>query len=99
TTDIYTPSLHDALPIFKLISATAGIAAITTDFTAPYLIIDKGAGTLSFSNDFAFSSGELIHTSGAVTAPATLTIGTGISTGAILDRKSTRLNSSHVKIS
>src|SRR5690606_8956026 len=80
----FTASAHRGTAGIKLISATAGIAAITTDFTAPYLIIDKGAGTLSFSNDFAFSSGELIHTSGAVTAPANLTIGTSISTAATL---------------
>ena len=75
---------HRGTAGIKLISATAGIATITIDFTAPYLIIDKGVGTLSFPNDFAFSSGELIHTSGAVTAPATLTIGTGISAAAAL---------------
>ena len=80
----FTASAHRGTAGIKLISATAGIAAITIDFTAPYLIIDKGAGTLSFSNDFAFSSGELIHTSGAVTAPTNLTIGTSISTAAFL---------------
>jgi len=80
----FNASAHRGTAGIKLMSAAAAVATITTDFTAPYLIIDKGAGTLSFPNNFAFSSGELIHTSGAVTAPATLTIGTGISAAAIL---------------
>lgn len=80
----FNATSHRGTAGIKLMSAAAAVATITIDFTAPYLIIDKGAGTLSFPNNFAFSSGELIHTSGAVTAPTNLTIGTSLSATAIL---------------
>src|SRR5690606_41482463 len=73
TTEIYTLSLHDALPI----SATAGRPAPR-----------RGAHTVQGRN----STGSCSSSSRCVGARNCLDCGA-------LDRKSTRLNSSHVKIS
>src|SRR5690606_41402819 len=74
TTDIYTLSLHDALPI----SITHGNARINfhvQGITAP------AAGGFRFDLEFPVDANQ------------------GFEVGWFIDRKSTRLNSSHVKIS
>src|SRR5690606_39586076 len=95
-TDIYTLSLHDALPIFhkshqKLITMTA--------------VQPEGRfGAMKIENDLLVSSfeekpegeGGWINGGFFVCQPEVLDY---IAGDHIIDRKSTRLNSSHVKIS
>src|SRR3712207_8769619 len=77
TTEIYTLSLHDALPIFR------GVGAIRTDELTP------GGGAQM--NGEKSAARALRTTGGAPWASPRPAM--------ILDRKSTRLNSSHANIS
>src|SRR5260221_11115605 len=83
TTEIYTLSLHDALPISKLI-ASRNDSSVGSTRTRSY--------TVNFT---PAASRELRTTFPVVSFPTT----GSITTSAFLDRKSTRLNSSHTVIS
>src|SRR5436305_9859911 len=72
TTEIYTLSLHDALPIFGLLAAGRGI----------HTIIAEAGGQDRLPTLFGLDSSRA-----------------GVETEERGDRKSTRLNSSHVRIS
>src|SRR3712207_9292133 len=86
TAEIYTLSLHDALPICKL---TAGAFATRSGLVAPVVPI----ATLSASS---VASGM----SSAATAPSDdFVVDDGLAILMLVDRKSTRLNSSHANIS
>src|SRR3712207_6890595 len=84
TTEIYTLSLHDALPIFA-VGAVVGAAVATTGRTDAAMA-RRSAATAGYRS--ASSSKSPISTSEAGTTP-----------GHSVDRKSTRLNSSHANIS
>src|SRR3712207_8863727 len=72
TTEIYTLSLHDALPIFDLCCGIAGPGRfVTRELGCRYLGIDYSASAIDIARGRARG----------------------------LDRKSTRLNSSHANIS
>src|SRR5205807_7822882 len=91
TTDIYTLSLHDALPISFSIAATApqGTQNISV----------SNAGTSS-DNSAAFEvtpAGTALPVNYHLTSASDL--GGGVALGLGEDRKSTRLNSSHLVIS
>src|SRR5690606_41692941 len=73
-TDIYTLSLHDALPIFAFVDLHKEITM-------------RGLALISL----------LLAAGAALAEPHTLTLSVG--SHELQDRKSTRLNSSHVKIS
>src|SRR5690606_40269295 len=83
TTEIYTLSLHDALPISVLVS-----------FTLNILLRELGAADLSGAGA-AF--GAVTQVGPMVTV--LIVAGAGATAMCAEDRKSTRLNSSHVKIS
>src|SRR5690606_42126639 len=86
TTYIYTLSLHDALPIFE---DGSYIRLKTVSFS--YSLPKKWIGALSLKNVILSATAQNLHTwtnySGMDPEVSTQ------------DRKSTRLNSSHVKIS
>src|SRR5690606_40386400 len=92
TTAIYTLSLHDALPIWWITSAlesNVGLNAISQYTFTKNSKLPQGLGTGSlYTNNvespLEVSNGMLQYNPSAVWK---------------LDRKSTRLNSSHVKIS
>src|SRR5436309_8720344 len=73
TTEIYTLSLHDALPIFR--SPAAPVIARFVKLAAPVPVVV------------------------AVSVPPSVPPPVAIAAVTVTDRKSTRLNSSHVKIS
>src|SRR5690606_41170307 len=83
TTLIYTLSLHDALPIFIKIAAAVGIGMLAQIFGNPIPIPLLEGKTGSQTVAHHRQIDGALHTSEVVVA----------------DRKSTRLNSSHVKIS
>src|SRR5690606_41852206 len=85
TTEIYTLSLHDALPI--LANSSIGVLTIL------YNII------LISSNNLYFSSIKLLLSIFHVIINSQSGISPFVNKFSISDRKSTRLNSSHVKIS
>src|SRR3712207_8540694 len=76
TTEIYTLSLHDALPIWKTTSSFHDKTLNDLDIEGTYLNITKAIYDKSTAN--IILNGERLKT---------------------LDRKSTRLNSSHANIS
>src|SRR5438045_7873844 len=76
TTDIYTLSLHDALPIFNVLES-APDTIVNTGVTG-------GGGELNLGND---------------TDDDTVAITSSGDVAIVKDRKSTRLNSSHLGIS
>src|SRR5690606_41450268 len=83
TSEIYTLSLHDALPISNLNQVAADIPVAEAEnviVCGPMLITDDEIDIVSPTNSHNTS----------------LTSRTGLG---VTDRKSTRLNSSHVKIS
>src|SRR5690606_41720198 len=84
TTEIYTLSLHDALPISLVLDGTSSENFVNG------IISDGAAGTVALTkaNTSTWTLG----------GENTYTGATNIDAG-VLDRKSTRLNSSHVKIS
>src|SRR5690606_40809117 len=86
STEIYTLSLHDALPISGVVSAASGAAAVAYVTQALRLaqsqVLDAVVG--------APHNEQAIHEAG---------IAFNGYPGLVADRKSTRLNSSHVKIS
>src|SRR2546421_6666318 len=85
TTEIYTLSLHDALPISDLRLPTSDFRLPTSDFLARYKFVpvcEAGRGARFFSFWAALAAALF-----------------GSGDGADLDRKSTRLNSSHDQIS
>src|SRR3712207_9204799 len=75
TTEIYTLSLHDALPIFELVVDTPSVGQ-----TAASKLLEDGA------TEAAARLASPLHRAGPTYPPT-------------LDRKSTRLNSSHANIS
>src|SRR5690606_41342059 len=77
TTEIYTLSLHDALPILKRSITTRALALLASTTLA------LGVGASAYAQE-KIKVGLMLPYTG---------------TYAALDRKSTRLNSSHVKIS
>src|SRR5690349_23434590 len=77
TTQLYTLSLHDALPISRYFRPIAPLSRITKR------VLTGSGCTLLFSRRFRTAIG-----CPAASRP-----------GSMLDRKSTRLNSSHVEIS
>src|SRR5699024_12590025 len=83
---LYTLSLHDALPIFTVVGLTAALLA--------------GCGSSDSGETTTKAAGEATteaEAGGLTTEDITLTVWE--STGGPEDRKSTRLNSSHVSIS
>src|SRR5439155_19702497 len=91
TTDIYTLSLHDALPIFSVLGAICGILFVNVARGKPAGVL-MGAVMIN-----ALISAILFW-------PATHSLfPVGVTIDGLLrpeqDRKSTRLNSSHVAIS
>src|SRR5690606_41486237 len=90
TTQFLTLSLHDALPIFQYLDFRSGQIGLSIFFI--FLYSPKDTTVASFG-DVPFQGehkiGELLVRYQVI----------GCSFGSCLDRKSTRLNSSHVKIS
>src|SRR5699024_12783340 len=85
TTDIYTLSLHDALPICQLSEGAPPCHLSSADNTLLAANYHKGSiGMFSITNDGAIYEGTFDNRDGH---------------GPHEDRKSTRLNSSHVSIS
>src|SRR2546427_7805553 len=80
TTEIYTLSLHDALPI-----STSNLKG----FLARY-VFNRSAGSVENPTKRTLSPNSVT---------TSLSLGRSIWQGAQLDRKSTRLNSSHSQIS
>src|SRR2546426_11145773 len=76
TTEIYTLSLHDALPISYLDFRSTSTAAATISSTGLVRAVKEGTGVLLVSSH-----------------------GIEAATAVTVDRKSTRLNSSHLVIS
>src|SRR5690606_42157185 len=94
--EIYTLSLHDALPIFSLTGSSLNLA-----WTNPALLSRSMSGNvaLNFTNYLAgvnYGMALYSHSSGK---SAVIAGGVSYLNYGSLDRKSTRLNSSHVKIS
>src|SRR5207302_9319888 len=93
TTEIFTLSLHDALPIYNgaILKVTIETALLSLEekILACQLALAAGA-------DFVKSSTGFSHR-GAI--PADISLMRGVVGDKLGDRKSTRLNSSHVKIS
>src|SRR5690606_42008773 len=88
TTSIHTPSLHDALPIYRkkplgLIAIRGSVATQVSFLANLYAAMIPAAGEIQLDHDFLFRYQLAEHPQAAVQ----------------VDRKSTRLNSSHVKIS
>src|SRR5207249_6485805 len=82
---IYTLSLHDALPILVVVAAVKVAEQAGPDTLVVVLLPDGGRGYLSkVFNDSCMSSYGFLRTR---------------LDGSVEDRKSTRLNSSHVSIS
>src|SRR3712207_7618456 len=77
TTEIYTLSLHDALPI--LVGVIGQVVMIPVSLLPTFL-------------------GGVISPHGGTEQDIAIAVGVGVAT-AVLDRKSTRLNSSHANIS
>src|SRR3712207_6910269 len=93
TTEIYTLSLHDALPISSNIGGTATLIG------DPPNIIIAGATGLSF-NDFIVNLAPVVLFTFAVVIPGLyLVYRRRLQIDDAKDRKSTRLNSSHANIS
>src|SRR5690606_41478991 len=88
TTEFYTLSLHDALPIYALVPAQKALAAVQRlgERFGRTRVVDHLIGK---SKDNAAWETSL----------STFGIGKDLSILGWRDRKSTRLNSSHVKIS
>src|SRR5690606_40278318 len=87
-TDIYTLSLHDALPIYGLARTGRDFDEAAEALSDTYFVIcpdTLGRGLSSWARDFR-------------TDYSYATFGR-VAEGILADRKSTRLNSSHVKIS
>src|SRR5690606_40646366 len=92
--DLYTLSLHDALPIF--VSTYGDIPLITepvNSVKADFIRNPAAEIHALMEEDFKFAT-EHLPKPGEEDAPGRITQG-----AAWQDRKSTRLNSSHVKIS
>src|SRR5690606_41326020 len=92
-----TLSLHDALPISKtlLLGAAAQFGIFSTVLGAVAL---SAAGLM----DFSLADAAAIGIIGGADGPTAIFVSSRLAPellGAIADRKSTRLNSSHVKIS
>src|SRR5690606_40708940 len=87
TIDIYTLSLHDALPIWTTMGDTA------------QQIIDLAEDAIATKGYSAFSFREIAALMGIKSASIHYHFPTKPHLGLAVDRKSTRLNSSHVKIS
>src|SRR5690606_41673182 len=83
-TEIYTLSLHDALPI-----------SLTTELDDVSDTLDVDDLTDDFDDEFSEDSGDEVEEETDLTEDLSEELGTD----KFLDRKSTRLNSSHVKIS
>src|SRR5690606_41376883 len=79
-------SLHDALPIFFITIAPVNDPPVIVSLEATILTVNAGEGPVQISTEFEVKDvdNELL---------------TGAEIGFRRDRKSTRLNSSHVKIS
>src|SRR5690606_41232205 len=89
-----TPSLHDALPIFG-IGAPSTAANLARRLHAPDLVLIYESGTIGArprTLPLSIGDGELAETAQTVVSVPEMF-------NYWLDRKSTRLNSSHVKIS
>src|SRR5690606_40015590 len=109
TTDLSTLSLHDALPIYTL-AVAAGLAAVFAASETAFLVVKlAGAGYLLYLAWGALRSGA-----SATNGPRAPRMSGGqlyrrgvimsltnpkVTVFFLADRKSTRLNSSHVKIS
>src|SRR5690348_1872175 len=87
TTEIYTLSLHDALPISAVVGAAAG-ASLNGSFEA--------GGVTGFGAAGAVAAGA---TAAGASLNGSFDAGGATGLGAAGDRKSTRLNSSHPSIS
>src|SRR5207302_3184226 len=97
--DVSSLSLHDALPILVLLGLRIEVANIVHDLALGAAYILAFIGILHRSG---------VHLSGIIATSAVVTVVLGLSLQATLgnvlggialqDRKSTRLNSSHVKI-
>src|SRR3712207_7016753 len=78
TTEIYTLSLHDALPISAVAVVAGGIAFGFDDIRTPVgITLGQGEGMLRLAGMLGYLAVHLL----------------------VVDRKSTRLNSSHANIS
>src|SRR5690606_41629239 len=99
STDLASRFLHDALPIFsdhiinKSVFYVIGIASL--QYRKPFVekYISRGAEFVSVIHSSAYVSESAVIGEGSVIGP-NVNIGPNVQ-----DRKSTRLNSSHVKIS
>src|SRR5690606_41133403 len=87
TTELYTRSLHDALPIFRQIEIVVGLSA-------PSIVWSE---SLCFGPKQPVNTNEITPKQAARNTHRRIAVLPSV--GMPLDRKSTRLNSSHVKIS
>src|SRR5690606_39971533 len=90
--DIHTLSLHDALPIFALGAAIQGAALVSEDEKSDILLLDVTPHSLGIMIVGGYFH-KLIEQNTTVPTSESHVFTT------VKDRKSTRLNSSHVKIS
>src|SRR5207248_9835843 len=97
TTDIYTPSLHDALPICAIASASpkASIAVVEAVGARPRL---QASLTTEQSSATSAASAS-VETSRVAADDLPALFSKTESPVMLIDRKSTRLNSSHRTIS
>src|SRR5690606_40401465 len=96
---IYTLSLHDALPIYTIMChLTQGAPEFNSVLLELPFALPKGHITIAFG-DFMFIQNSKPRSITFKRLLAPIICAAGISaTPALSDRKSTRLNSSHVKI-
>src|SRR5439155_27344190 len=98
STHIYTLSLHDALPIYSFFDFHGFLPSVRRIRYWPYSFLRRGAAKLSSCSVLIQPWFQAIS-SGHATFNPCLSSMVWIKLDACIDRKSTRLNSSHVAIS
>src|SRR3712207_9054062 len=89
TTEIYTLSLHDALPIFFFLSAAPSFRSAESFFTVLYQsstigIVAVGVGLLMIGGEFDLSAGVITITAGLVNSMVCWYFGMNLWVGALV---------------